>query len=256
MYKSRSADYYRTYIGFPESYIVSGFLSCGTWDEETYLKTFLLMLDKLNLKYDISRPKGFWNKIIEIKINNKIIWFTMLYGGATLSEYTHIACLFGSQKNIHIGSCGGLFPEMNSSDLLIPTWSYGDDSVTRTYSRNVQDNRHYPDKTLTEKIKSKIDPKCKVWQGPIITCQAMLGETEEDIQNWSKEGYFGVEMETATVFSVSNHYNVPSASLMYVSDNLIKGQTVGDESYEKDRVFREESKIEMFRVTTEAILND
>ncbi len=75
----------------------------------------------------------------------------------------------------------------------------------------------------------------------------MLGETFEDVEAWSRAGYYGVEMETATLFSVSNHFNVPSASLLYVTDNLIKGQTVGDESHNLQKEERNLRKEETFR---------
>jgi nucleoside phosphorylase len=104
-------------------------------------------------------------------------------------------------------------------------------------------------------LKEKITLSNKIWEGPIITCQAMMGETWEDVQSWSKEGYHGVEMETSTVFSVSNSFKVPSASIMYISDNLIKGQTVGDDSHVAQKDIRELSKNEVYKVGILTLLN-
>lgn len=59
----------------------------------------------------------------------------------------------------------------------------------------------------------------------------MLAETQEDIDTRSQEWYYGVEMESATIFAVSNYFSIPSAGLIYVSDNLIEGQTVMDDDY-------------------------
>jgi len=50
----------------------------------------------------------------------------------------------------------------------------------------------------------------------MTTCSAMLGETREDIQGRSSEGYYGVEMESATIFAVSNHFHIPSAAMIYI----------------------------------------
>jgi purine-nucleoside phosphorylase len=75
------------------------------------------------------------------------------------------------------------------------------------------------------------------------------------VQSWSKEGYFGIEMETATVFAVSKHFNVPSASLMHVGDNLIKGQTAGDESHNLEKNQREELKKYVHKIAIETVLN-
>lgn len=247
MYKSHTANQFKTMLNLPEDYSVAGLLSYGAWDEQKHFEKLHAILNELEIKHSSKQLTGFLSHIYEIEIDGKLYWFTLLYGGAMLSEYTHLACLFGSKKNIHIGSCGGLFPEMNSLDFLMPTWSFGNDSVTRIYSRDIQDNKHFADKKLSELLKEKIALSNKIWEGPIITCQAMMGESWEDVQSWSKEGYFGVEMETSTVFSVSNHYKVPCAGLMYVSDNLIKGQTVGDESHTQEKELRGLVKDEVYR---------
>ena len=248
MYKSYTATDYKQHFSLPTEYSVSGFLSCGTWDEQKSFDRLCLNLDGLGIEYKSKKLEGFLGHIYEITINNKIYWFTVLYGGAMLSEYAHLACLFGSGKNIHIGSCGGLYPEMNSLDFLIPYWSYGNDSVTRSYGKEIHDHKHFSDRILSQKLIEKITLSNKVWEGPVMNCQAMLGETWEDVQTWSQDGYYGVEMETSTVFSVSNHYKVPCAAIMYVSDNLIKGQTVGDESHRNEKDLREIIKNEVYKV--------
>lgn len=63
-------------------------------------------------------------------------------------------------------------------------------------------------------------------------------------------------METATVFAVSNHFKVPSAALLYVSDNLIKGQTVNDESHAKQKENREEVKDEVYKIGLQTLFED
>jgi purine-nucleoside phosphorylase len=238
----------------PESYTVAGLLSYGAWDEKKYVEKLNQTLSDLHIEYTLRPLEGFLSHIYEIKTGKGVYWFTMLYGGAMLSEYVHLACIFGSKRNIHIGSCGGLYPEMNSTDLIVPEWSYGNDSITRTYAREILDNKHMADVDLSELIKSKISIPNKLWTGPVINCQAMLGETLEDVQTWSRDGYYGVEMETATVFSVSNHYKIPCAALMYVGDNLIKGQTVHDEDYINQKDLRELIKTEIYKVGINVIM--
>ncbi len=144
---------------------------------------------------------------------------------------------------------------MNSLDLLIPAWTYGLESSASMYERENSEHKYFADEGLSKKLKEKIDNKYKVWNGPVISCHAMLGETYDDVQGWSKDGYFGIEMETATVFAVSKHFNVPSTSLMYVGDNLIKGQTVQDESHNQEKDQREELKKYVHRIAIETVLN-
>jgi purine-nucleoside phosphorylase len=254
MYKSQTAKQLAIRMNLPEDYIVTGMLSCGSWDEQKYFERLLIVLDELGIKHSSKILTGFLNHIYELEINGKYYWFTLLYGGAMLSEYTHLACMFGSKKNIHIGTCGGLNTEINTLDFIVPTWSFGNDSVTRAYARDIKDNKHYSDKKLSQSLKDIISLSNKVFEGPIITCQAKFGETWEDVQDWSKEGYFGVEMETSTIFSVSNHFKVPCASLLYVTDNLIKGQIIGDESYMILEERREKTRRAMYKAGLKAII--
>ncbi len=58
------------------------------------------------------------------------------------------------------------------------------------------------------------------------------------------------------MFSVSKHFNVPAAALMYVSDNLIKGQTVGDESHVKEKDRREVVKNDIYRFGLQTLIEN
>ncbi len=248
MYKSFTAEELKKLLNIPPAYSVKGLLSYGAWDEKKHFDKIQETLDGLGIRYIPRKLEGFLSHILELTIDTNIYWFTVMYGGAQLSEYVHLASLFGSKKNIHIGSCGGLYSEMNSLDLLMPSWSHGNESTTRTYEPDAADFKHCPDGSLSKSIRAKIKGNYKVWNGPVVSNQAMMGETWDDVRSWSENGFYGVEMETATIFSVSNHFHVPSAALVYVSDNLIKGQTVGDESHTQQRVVREDVKNEVYRI--------
>jgi purine-nucleoside phosphorylase len=259
MYKSLSADDFRKEFKLGDDYSVKGFLSYGAWDDEKHTQKIQDILRELNIDFSITRKEGFLSRIVEININKDRYWFVVMYGGTLLSEYIHLACLLGSKKNIHIGSCGGLYPEIDDLNLIIPTWSYGNESTTRAYEREVLDSKHYSDKNLSDLLEmnaKKLIGTNRLWKGPVMTNQAMLGETFEDVQEWSKTGFYGVEMETATMFSVSKHFNVPSAALLYVSDNLIKGQTVGSKSHIKQKELREVIKNNVYKAGLLSLLDD
>lgn len=247
MYKSFTAEEFRKQFLLQGDYAVEGLLSYGAWDEDKRIEKIKRTLDELGIEYGHRKMDGFLSRILELKINDKNYWFVVMYGGALLSEYIHLASLFGSNKNIHIGSCGGLHPEMESLDLIIPTWSYGNESTTRVYDREATDFKHYSDENLSKELEKNLPHKYTIKNGPIITVQAMLGETWDDVKSWSEDGYYGVEMETATVFSVSKCFNVPSAALLYISDNLIKGQTAGDDSHIQQKEVREAVKNDVYK---------
>lgn len=256
MYKSFTANELRELCSLPPDYELAGFICYGAWDDEKHINELERALKALNIEYEINNLEyKFLQHIRELEINNKKYWFTVEYGGATLSEYLHLACLFGSKKNIHIGSCGGLNPNLNSLDLIVPTYTYGNESTTRIYTREVKDHRHYSTSNVSAELIKNIPKNFIVDTGPIMGCQAMLGETWDDVKSWSEAGYSGVEMETAVFFAVSNHFRVPCGALVYITDNLIKGQTCYDEIHRSEKPRREEIKHEVYMVMLKTMLN-
>lgn len=255
MYKNLSSDDYKKFLELPSDYHVDGMLCYGTWDRARQVEVFKSTLEKLGKKYEYGSLKSFLEQVVEFNVEGKRYWFDVSYGGALLSEYLHLACLFGSKKNILLGSCGGLSPEIPGSSILFPTYSFGNESATRMYDPAANDHKHYPDVMLTTHLKERLNPRYKYWEGGTTTCQAMMAETLEDVQNWSAEGYLAVEMEAATVFSVSKHFQVAAAAILFVADNLIQGENVTSEDFQKNKLIRKEIRNEQYRIALEELLN-
>ena len=83
----------------------------------------------------------------------------------------------------------------------------------------------------------------------------MLAETKEDVEAWERAGHVGVDMESATLFSISSHFNVPAAALLYVSDNLVKEELVSDESFQLLKPNRTLIKKETYLVALQTLIN-
>lgn len=255
MYIKQTKDDWLMKLGLQNDYKVDGFLAYGTYNRDKHLQFFKDSLDKLGKNYTLTNLEDpFFSKVTVLNIEGKNYWFDIAYGGAFLSELIHVASMLGSKKNILLGTCGGLKSGAKSGDMIVPEYSYGDESSTRMYARKVLDNRHYSDRILNEKIISLIDKEFKYYTDPIITCQAMLGETEEDVRQWSKEGYAGVEMESATVFAVSKYFNVPSCAILYITDNLIEGEIVDSDSHKASREYREKVRIHKYDIAIKVLL--
>ncbi|MEI8339885.1 MAG: hypothetical protein WCF94_04470 [bacterium] len=206
------------------------------------------------MKYASRALGGFLGEILEFEIKNKKYWFAVTYGGAKLSEYLHLACLFGSKKNILVGSCGGLNKQGESGDIIIPTSSFGDESFTRMYSKG-RGNTFQAERKTSKSLYKIVLKGLKVWTGPVVTCQAMLAETIKDIKKWEKLGYLGVEMESSCFFAVSSYFKIPAAAMLYITDNLVVGQKVGDESHVNGKEKRLLSKKEIFRVAITELIS-
>jgi len=255
MYKHFTKEDWIKMLSLPSDYSVDSVLVCGTYDKEKQLKRLLSVLKDIKIEYSIENIEDkFFSRITPIKLGNKRLWFDISYGSAYLSEMLHLGCLFGSKSNILIGSCGGLAKGLKPLDLILPTYSYGNESTTRIYSANNNDNKHYPDSFLTNKIKDSYKGSKTIYTGPIITCQAMLGETKEDVDNWSKQGYIGVEMESSSFFAISNHFNVPSTAFFHIADNLIEGDYVGSENYNLLKQAKEDLEIEKYKTVIKVLM--
>ncbi len=256
MYKHFTKQDWEKALGL-EGCTLDYFITTGSGKRENETETFKKVLSEYSLDKPLENLKdSFFKNVYTFTLTGKNIWFDVVYGGAYLSELTHIACIFGSKKNYITGSCGGLQNNLENGDIILPTYAYGDESTTRMYQEDVKDNKHYSNEKLRKEILENIDSKYNVHEGPIITCQGMLAETKEDIDQWEKEGYLGVEMETSTLFAVSNYFNVPTISILSVGDNLVKNVLVGNEEYERGREFRNEVKEYKYRLIFENILKD
>lgn len=257
MYKHRGKAEYQKVLNVPEDYIVDGFIATGTHPKDKEYPHLYEALEKLGLQYTEEKiDQRFFGDIKSFKIGNKRIWFDVVYGAAYLSEIAHLACILGSKKNILLGTCGALREKLSSGDTVLPSASYGNESSTRMYQRNNPTYIYETDTTLRSKIKKYLLNRAVIDEGKLITVQAMLGESQEDVEKWVKEGYSGVDMESATFFAVSNHFNVPSAALLLVADNLITNELVDDPGYETLRTQRMITRKENYKIAFKVILED
>ncbi len=227
----QKADFQKMLGASPE-YRVDALIVAGTY--LTLKETILLheTLDTIGVEYaEETLAHPFLSGVKVIVANDRRIWFSTAYGTAYLSELTHIASILGSSKNLLLGSCGALQEDLGSGDTILPSFSYGNESSTRMYQRNNLDCQYPSDRALCADIASRIGGRTTINQGRMMTVQAMLAESKEDVDAWSENGYVAVDMESATLFAVSNHFDVPCAALLYVSDNLIRNELVTDSTY-------------------------
>lgn len=254
MYKQLTANDYRKHFRLPDDYKVESFIVYGTYKNHPF-EQFEDSLKQLEHKYEKSKLEhDFFGSLMEFKVEGKNYWLAIAYGGALLSEYLHLACLFGSKQNILIGSCGGLKKGAASLELIVPEWSSATESSASAYQPDAN-GKYSSNKDLSDKLANLLSKKRQVHRGSTITFQAMLAETWDDVQSWANQGFAGVEMEAATVFAVSNHFDVPAAAALMIGDNLIEEQTVVDVNYENARIMRRQLAQDAFDATTRILLD-
>jgi purine-nucleoside phosphorylase len=250
MYKNVSVDEYKRYFSFEDNYSVAGFAIYGAWDVEKYTNEFLQTLTDQGIQFSSRKLQSFLSDVTEFTIGNKKYWFAVCYGSAKLSEYIHLACLLDAQWVLHIGSAGGLSKSVQTLDIVIPDKSVGNDSVSELYKSD-HSNTHLKRSLRTYFSEQEIS----IHGGNSISIQAMMGETFDDVVRWDKDGYTCVDLESSTVMTVSNYFNVPNASMLYISDNLAHKETVLGKSYEDQSKNRTEIKQTIYKALISTIVN-
>ncbi|MHB8244477.1 MAG: phosphorylase family protein [Acidimicrobiales bacterium] len=256
VYKTHTAAEYRQFFGLDEEYEVAGLLAYGVWDLSAELRQVPHLreaLDRAGVEYQLERlgnPQI--GHAYELTVFERIYWYVPVMGTAVMAQYLHLACLFGSARNVLLGTVGGLAPGMRNADFVVPTAVKGNDSAWM-YDRANESALHYPDDGLLGVLQSKLPPEPKSWQGPTTTCEMMLAETKEDVDEWSQAGFLGVEMEAALFFAVSRHFAVPSVALLYVGDNLIENETVLSSSHAASKGQRQAARAVQYRIGLELL---
>jgi purine-nucleoside phosphorylase len=257
MYKSLTAKERKKHFGMPPDYSVDGLLIMGGWDVPKYVECLRSILSKDYPDATINRMEhynGFITLGYEIKVNGKLLWYFVLYGGPLVSEYTDLACKLGSKKNILVGVSGGLKPDAKTGDIVLPTASFKDGSMSTMYDPSPEPEVA-PDEVLRSSLKKRLSHHA-VHEGRTMTCQAMLCETWEDVQRWSSDGYIAVEMEAAALLAASKHYGVPGAAILSIADNLIEQETVVSDAFIDLAELRGKVRDDQFRVALVELLED
>jgi len=257
MYTNITVDALRKRVELPKDYTVDGFLAAGTWDlfgETRHLPKIRASLHTLGIETEVTRIEGeHLGHAYEFMVDNKRYWFVPQMGTAYVSQYAHMASMLGSKKNILAGVVGGLKPGIKPGDFIIPTASKGNENALM-YQRANTDLLFCPDRELSDKLKRRLGDH-QVYEGTTCTCEVMLAETADDVAGWSREGYLGVEMEAALMFALSKHFNIPSAAILYVADNLIEEVTVFHDDYDQSLAARERAKQIKYEVALAELLD-
>jgi purine-nucleoside phosphorylase len=245
MYRSLTADAFRQAAGLPEGYHVDGLLATGVWDlfADKQISLVESALTSLGQEVELTRlPGSSLGHGYEFRVAGKVFWWVPVMGTAVMSQYVHCATLLGSQKNLLFGTVGGLRHGMRAGDLVVPSASVGNDNALM-YQRDVVNKLFTPDENLRLSLLSRIrdlelPESVQLWQGVTNTCEVMFAESSDDVAQWSEEGFLGVEMEAAMMFALSASFNVPSAAVLSVADNLIEEESFFSENYEDNRKLR------------------
>lgn len=170
------------------------------------------------------------------------IWYAPVLGAPMAALIVHCAAVLGAKGVVQIGSFGGTRKGLKVGDLLLVTGAGRGDGASDWYLPKEVSAR--PDEALLERLRTLLSKRGLTWhEGTVFTTPAFMAEKWEDILRWEAEGYAGVEMEAATTFAVAQHFGVPSASLIYLLDNLIEQRHLLDNTEDERERTRQSRRL-------------
>ena len=143
-----------------------------------------------------------------------------------LSAVKPRACLF-------LGKCGGIPAKVQMGDLILPLAGIRGEGTSNDYYP--PEVPALPAFSLEKAISTTIrDYGRDYWTGTVYTTNRRVWEHDDDFKDYLRKiRCMAVDMETATIFSVGFHNEIPTGALLLVSDNPMVPEGVKTEESDK-----------------------
>lgn len=145
-----------------------------------------------------------------------IINFTM--GSANAATIMDLLTAIEPKAVLFLGKCGGLKKKNELGDLILPIAAIRGEGTSNDYFP--PEVPALPAFSLQKAISTTIRNHNKdYWTGTVYTTNRRVWEHDEEFKNYLRKiRAMGIDMETATIFSVGFHNQIPTGALLLVSD--------------------------------------
>ena len=159
--------------------------------------------------------------------NGTKVAFTHVYGGAYCLDQVLKLVKFGAKLLILIGHFGGL-KDLRIGQIFIPSSAFRSDGAT-FHLLGDNDRFVYPTIEIESWLHQYLtNQKIPFEHGTIKTVSTMTSQSEEMINEWRRQGFVGLDLETAVVFSVGKIHNTKCISILHHSDHVGGGRLIFD----------------------------
>jgi purine-nucleoside phosphorylase len=197
---------------------------------ESSVPEVLLVRGTRNLRLQYRAMRPYFDNVVEVSTSNGIIedvligdvagrpvGFACVYGAPMASEVVHLFGALGTRAVIHIGSCGALADDLGAGDLFVADVAYCGEGAARYYKTDGEwvaaSEGLLRSRTLCEA------PPGECRAGAIYTTAALFAEGAADVERWFREGFAAVDLETAAVYAVAEHFGMDRIAILYAFDN-------------------------------------
>jgi uridine phosphorylase len=209
------------WFGFKRDEVPKDFIVECMWPwyrTEDDVRDFLKDAEKLGDK----------NNIWKGSFSGKEIGFTIVRGPTTTAD-TLFPLLSMGVKNIYqIGAIGALQENIELLDLIIPSESVKFEGVSDHFLKG---DLVKADTSLVELSRKILESKGfkRYHVGRTISINTIFAETKERVTKWNGEGLLGIDLETATIYSLCKVFGARCVAVLRVIDNLVlEGKDLSD----------------------------
>ena len=155
-------------------------------------------------------------------------------GGPSTAIVVEELIRLGVRRFLRVGTCGSLQRDLLHGDLVLALAATPADATARAY---VGEEPHAPTADwdlLHGVVHAAKEVGEKVRVGPIVSSDVFYDPDPERHLRWSSRGALAVEMEAATLFTISALRGVQAGCLLVVSDELMDDERsrIGDDALE------------------------
>lgn len=160
-----------------------------------------------------------------------IINFSM--GSAMAATIMDLLTAIHPKAVLFLGKCGGLKKKNNIGDLILPIAAIRGEGTSNDYLP--LEVPALPSFSLQKAISYTIRLKgLDYWTGTVYTTNRRVWEHDERFKEYLREiRAMAIDMETATIFSVGFHNEIPVGALLLVSDQPMIPEGVKTEESDK-----------------------
>ncbi len=167
-----------------------------------------------------------WNKV-DVKGKNKpmpsatagdITMINFGMGSANAATIMDLLMAINPKAALFLGKCGGLKKKNKVGDMILPIAAIRGEGTSEDYFP--PEVPALPAFNLQKAISTTIrDFGRDYWTGTVYTTNRRVWEHDEDFKEYLRKiRAMAIDMETATIFSVGFHNNIPTGAILLVTD--------------------------------------
>lgn len=180
------------------------------------LVNFLEYVNIFSRKYDV-QVKGL-DRAMPSATHNDITIINFGMGSANAATIMDLLSAINPKAVLFLGKCGGLKKINNLGDLILPIAAIRGEGTSNDYFP--PEVPALPAFNLQKAVSTSIrENSMDYWTGTIYTTNRRVWEHDEKFKEYLRKiRCMGIDMETATIFSVGFFNQIPTGALLLVSD--------------------------------------